>query len=51
MRHQLLSNLLGEGAVQPAGNIDCRQFLVLARAVAFQFRALQLEVGLFGVGL
>jgi hypothetical protein len=46
MRHQLLGNLFGEFAIEPASDVDRRQFLVLARVVCLQFRAFQLEVGL-----
>ena len=51
MRHQLPGDLFGESGIEPASDIDRRQFLVLAHVVVFQFPALQLEVGLFGIRL
>jgi hypothetical protein len=51
MGHQLLGNLFGELGIEPATNLDRHQFLVLALVVCIQFRAFQLEVGLFGVCL
>ena len=51
MGHQLLRNLSGELAIQPASHVDRGQFPVFSRVVRLQFRALQLEVGLLGVRL
>jgi hypothetical protein len=49
--HQLLGHLFGELGIEPASDIDRRQFPVLAHVIGPQFRAFQLEVGLFGVCL
>jgi hypothetical protein len=51
MGHQLLGDLFRERRFQPASDVDCHQFLVLALVVCFEFRALNGEVGLFGVCL
>jgi hypothetical protein len=51
MGHQLLGNLFRERSFQPASDVDCHQFLVLALVVCLEFRALNGEVGLFGVCL
>ena len=51
MSHQLLSHLPGERRLQPASDVDRRQLLALAFVVGLQFRALKLEVGLFGIRL
>jgi hypothetical protein len=51
VRHQLLGNLFGELGIEPARDVDGRQFPVLAHVIGPQFRAFQLEVGLFGVCL
>jgi hypothetical protein len=51
MGHELLGNLFGEGGIEPASDVDRRQFLVLAYVVVLQLRAFQLEVGLFGIRL
>jgi hypothetical protein len=44
----LHGDLFGECGFEPAGDVDGRQFLVLARRVRLQFRACQLEVGFVG---
>ena len=51
MRHQLIGNLPGEHGLEPASDVDGRQFLALPLVVRLQLRAFQLEVGFFGVGL
>ena len=51
MGHQLLGHLVRERRIEPASDVDCHQFLVLALVVCFEFRALKLEFGLFGVCL
>ena len=51
MRHQLLGDLFRESRRKPASNVDRRQLLVLAFIVGFEFFALKLEVGVFGVCL
>lgn len=51
MRHELISDLLGERGVQPSTDIDRRQLLVLALVVDFELATLSREVGIFGVGL
>src|ERR1017187_2900897 len=51
MGHQLLGDLFCERRFQTASDVDCHQFLVLALVVCLEFRALNGEVGLFGVGL
>ena len=51
MGHQLLGDLFREHRFQPASDVDCRQFLVLALVVCLEFRALNGEFGLFGVCL
>jgi hypothetical protein len=51
MGHQLPSHLFRKPRIKPTSNIDGRQFLVFAPVVCFEFRALKLEFGLFGVGL
>jgi hypothetical protein len=49
--HQLLGNLFGEFAIEPASDVDLRQFPMLAHGVNLQFLAFQLEVGLFRICL
>jgi hypothetical protein len=51
MSHQLLGNQFGERGAEAARDVDLRRFPVLACVVCLQFRAFQLEVGLFGVFL
>jgi len=51
MGHQLLGDLIGEGTIEPASDVDRRQFLVLTLVVFFEFRAFKVEVGLFDVRL
>ena len=51
MGHQLLGDLFRERRIESASDVDCHQFLVLALVVCFEFRAFQLEFGLFGIGL
>jgi len=47
----LVGGLFRERWIEAATNIDRHQFLVLALVVCFEFRALTLEFGLFGVCL
>jgi hypothetical protein len=49
--HELLGDLFCERRIEPASDVDCHPFAALAHVVCFQFRALTLEVGLFGVCL
>lgn len=51
MRHQLPGDLFGECGIEPAGDVDGRQFLLRARWVCLRFRAFQLEVCFLGVCL
>jgi hypothetical protein len=51
MDRQLLDDLFRERRIEPASYADCHQFLLLALVVCFEFRALKLEFGLFGVCL
>jgi hypothetical protein len=51
MGHELVSDLFRERGIEAATNIDRRQLLLLALAVYFEFRALALKVGLFGICL
>ena len=44
MGHQLLGDLFRERRIEPASDIDCHQFLLLALVVCFEFRALQARV-------
>jgi len=51
MGHQPLGDLFRERRLKPTSDVDGRQLLVLALVVCFEFRALKLEFGLFGVCL
>src|ERR1035441_3728222 len=51
VRHQLLGNLFRERRIEPAGDVDCRQLLVFAFIVCFEFRALKIQFSMFGVCL
>ena len=51
MGHQLPGHLFCERTIEPASNVDRRQLLVFAFVVCFEFLALALEVGMFGVRL
>ena len=49
--HQLVRDLFRERRIQPAADVDCREFLVLAFVVSFEFLAFKHQVGLLGVRL
>jgi hypothetical protein len=49
--HQLLGDLLRQGGLKPAGEIDRRQLTMLRRRVCFELGALARQVGLLGIGL
>jgi hypothetical protein len=49
MGHQLLGDLFRERRIKSSSDIDCRQLLLLARFVGFEFRSFKLEFGLFRV--
>jgi hypothetical protein len=49
--HELVGDLFRERRIEAATNVDRSQFLVLALVIGFEFRALTLEFGLFGVRL
>ena len=51
MGHELVGDLCCERGLEATTNIDCCQFLLLARIVRSEFRALTCKVGLFGVCL
>jgi hypothetical protein len=51
MGHELVGDLFRERGIEAATNIDRHQFLMLALVICSEFRALALEVGLFGVRL
>jgi hypothetical protein len=51
MGHQLLCDPFRERRIEPTGDVDCHQFLVLALVVCFEFRTLHHEVRLFRVFL
>ena len=51
MRHELFCDLFGKRVIKAATDIDRCQFPTLACVVHFEFCALALEVGLFGIGL
>ena len=41
MDHQLVGDLFRERRIEPASDVDCHEFLVLALVVCFVFRALK----------
>jgi hypothetical protein len=49
MGHELLGDLFRERGIEAAANVNCHQFLMLARIVCLEFRALTREVGPFCV--
>jgi hypothetical protein len=49
--HQLHSDLFGQGRIQPAANVDRREFFVFTFAVGMQFMALFLQFGVLAIGL
>jgi len=51
MCHQLLGDLSRERRIESPSDVELGQFLVFAPIVCSEFRALKLEVGLFGVRL
>ena len=51
MSHQLRGNLSGKRGIEPASDVDRREFPALANVVGLQLRTFQLEVGLLGVRL
>ena len=51
MGHQLLSDLFRERRIEPASDVDRRQFLVLALVIGFKFLALALKVSVFDICL
>jgi hypothetical protein len=51
MGHELLGDLFRERRIESATDVDLHQFLVLALVVCFEFCALTLKFGLFGVCL
>jgi hypothetical protein len=50
-RHQLVSDLFRQRRIKAAPNITRCQFLVLSLVVRSEFGALELQIGMFGVGL
>ena len=51
VRHELFGNLPCEHGFDAAADVDCGQFPVLALVVCLEFRAFQVERGLFGIRL
>lgn len=49
--HELVGNLFGELAIEPASHVDRGQFFMFSRVVRLQFGAFQLEIGFLGVRL
>ena len=51
MGHELLGDLFRERGIEATANIDRCQFPAFAYVVCFEFRAFQVERGLFGICL
>ncbi len=49
--HELLSDLLSERPVQTAGDVNGREFLVLAFVVDFKLCVFTPQIGMFRIGL
>ena len=49
--HELVRYLFRKRSLEPARNVDRRQFLVLTFGVCLKFRALTCQFGLFGICL
>lgn len=49
--HQLARDLFRQSWIEAAADINRREFVVLSLVVGREFRALQLQVGMFGFGL
>jgi len=49
--HQLVRDLFREHRIQTAADVDCREFLVLALIVSFEFLTFKIEIGCLNVGL
>jgi hypothetical protein len=51
MDQQLPGDVFGERRIEPATDVDRHQFVMFSPVVCFEFLALKLEIGMFGVGL
>jgi hypothetical protein len=51
VNHQLIGDPLSQRRIEPAGDIDSREFGVLSLVVYRKLRVFTFEVGMFGVGL